>query len=436
MNTMTTSTPTPEARLLRGTRWRLVAWSGGLTLAALVVLGALIYVSVARSLADAAQTELERQATGLAPLEVVRGTVVGGGSVALPADGPSIGVTFLGPASGSLTIVIEPDGRVVGGPGIVDALGLPNEDGVAAARAGATDVREVQVAGRSVRILTRPVDTALGTFIIQVLQDLGEEERALSALRSVLLLGGLAVLVAAVALGWLYSGRALIPIRESMRKQREFAADAGHELRTPLAVVKASVEDLRRRSGADLDADGSLDEIDRQADRLTELVDELLVFARMQSGTLELERRPLRLDEAVVAVTERLERLARDAGVAMQADLSPTTVTGDRRRLEQLIGVVIDNAIRHSPRGGSVRVGLAQVGDAVELTVEDTGPGIPADELDRVFDRYYRARTARPGGVGLGLAIARWIADGHGGRITAENRGEGGARFVLRLPPI
>ena len=426
-----TPTPTPEARLLRDARWRLVAWSGGLTLAALLVLGGLIYVSVARSLADAAQAELERQASGVATPEVVRGTLIRGGGVALPADGPSVGVTFLGPASGSLTIVIEPNGTVVG-PRIVETLGLPNEAGVMVARAGETDVREAEVADRSVRILTRPLETPAGTFIVQVLQDLGEEQRALAALRSVLLLGGFAVLVAAVGLGWLYAGRALVPIRESMRRQREFAADAGHELRTPLAVVKASVEDLRRSDA--VAAEGSLDEIDRQADRLTELVDELLIFARMQSGTLELERQPLRLDEAVATVTQRLDRLARDAGVAIRADLSPTTVTGDRRRLEQLIGVILDNAIRHSPRGATVRVQLARVRHAVELTVDDAGPGIPADELERVFDRYYRARTARPGGVGLGLAIARWIAEGHGGQIQAINRDEGGARFVLRLP--
>jgi signal transduction histidine kinase len=432
-----TSAPAPaESRLLRGTRWRLVAWSGGLTLAVMLVLGGLIYASVARSLAVAAEDELEHRAIEVAPRILVQGGsgLEGGGPVSLPLEGPSLGVSFLGTASGSLALVIEPNGEVVGTPGLVSALGLPDEDGVAAAREGVTDVRERTVAGRDVRILSWPMETPIGTFVVQVLQDLASEQRALATLRTVLLLGGFGVLVAALVLGWLYAGRALVPIRESMRRQREFAADAGHELRTPLAVVKAAVEDARRRPTAAGEAGGPLDEIDGQADRLAELVDELLVFARMQAGTLELDRAPVRLDEAVVAVTERLGRLAREAEVTLAADVEPTTITGDRRRLEQLIGVLLDNAIRHSPRGATVVIGLDRTEAGVELTVEDAGPGIAPDELERVFDRYYRARTAAAGGVGLGLAIARWIAEGHGGSITAMNRPAGGARFAVKLP--
>jgi two-component system sensor histidine kinase CiaH len=194
------------------------------------------------------------------------------------------------------------------------------------------------------------------------------------------------------------------------------------------------VEEARRQPTTVGVAGGPLDEIDLQADRLTELVDELLVFARMQAGTLELERVPLRMDEAVVAVVERLGPLARTAGVEVNAEVAPITVAGDRRRLEQLVGVLLDNAIRHSPRDGKVAVGLRTSAAGIELAVEDRGPGIPAEELERVFDRYYRARTATAGGVGLGLAIAHWITEGHGGSITAQNRDGGGAQFVVRLP--
>ncbi|MDQ4034970.1 MAG: HAMP domain-containing histidine kinase, partial [Chloroflexota bacterium] len=343
-------------------------------------------------------------------------------------------VSLFGPSSGSLALIVAPGGQVSGIPGpVVTTLGLPNEEGVAAAQAGGTDVREAEVAGRRVRILSLPVETELGTFVVQILQDLAAEERALDVLRTVLLVGGLAVLTAALILGWLYAGRALVPIRESMRRQREFAADAGHELRTPLSVVKAAVEDARRSPGGGRVA-GSLDEIDRQADRLTELVDELLVFARMEAGTIELERGPVCLDEAVVASTERLTPLARAAEVTLETSPMPVTVIGDRRRLEQLVGILLDNAIRHSPAGATVRIGLEEADARAVLTVDDAGPGIPEDELSRVFDRFYRARTATDGGVGLGLAIARWVTDGHGGSIRAEGRPDGGARFVVDLP--
>ena len=431
---MTTAPASAESRLLRGTRWRLVAWSSGLTLGALLVLGGLIYASVAGSLASEARADLERRAVEMSPVILVRGRLDAGEQIAIPIEGPGVGVSFLGTASGSLAVVVTPNDQVTGVPGLADALGLPDEGGVAAARTGMTDVREGEVAGRDVRILSHPVETPAGLYVIQVLQDLASEQQALEALRTVLLLGGFGVLAVALLLGWLYAGRALVPIRESMRRQREFAADAGHELRTPLAVVKAAVEDARRRPSAAGEAGGPLDEIDSQADRLTELVDELLVFARMQAGTLELERLPVRLDEAVVAVTERLGRLAREADVTLSADLVPTAIVGDRRRLEQLVGVLLDNAIRHSPRGGAMRIALEQSQAGVVLTVEDSGPGMALDELERVFERYYRARTASAGGIGLGLAIARWIAEGHGGRIHAENRPSGGARFVVSLP--
>ena len=432
---MTAPPATDESRLLRGTRWRLAAWSGGLTLAVLLVVGGLIYLSVSRSLEADAQAELERRAVEVAPIIAMRGgPVEAAGPISIPLEGPTVGISFLGTASGSLAFVVEPDGKVVGLQGVVESLGLPNQEGLAVARTGQTDIRAAAVAGRAARILSQPVETSVGTYVIQVLQDLEAERRALDSLRTTLLLSGLGVLGVALLLGWLYAGRALVPIRESMRRQREFAADAGHELRTPLAIVKAAVTDARRQPTGVAAPGGPLDEIDQQADRLTELVDELLVFARMQAGTLELERALVRFDEAVVAVTERLAPLARRKAVGVRTDVEPMGLEGDRRRLEQLVGILVDNAIRHSPRGSSVLISLRRAAGGVQLIVEDEGPGIAPDEIDRIFDRFYRARTASAGGVGLGLAIARWIAEGHGGTIAAENRATGGARFLVELP--
>ena len=431
---MTSRAPV-EARLLRGTRWRLVAWSGGLTVAVLLVLGALIYLSVAGSLAAQSRAELERRALEVVPIiRMHQGSIVPADPISVPLDGPGVGISFLGTASGSLAFVVDPDGQVLGLQRVVESLGLPVEAGLEGAREGGTDVRESNVADRPVRVLSQPVDTPIGTFVIQVLQDLEAERSALGSLRTILLVGGLGVLAAALMLGWVYAGRALVPIRESMRRQREFAADAGHELRTPLAIVKAAVEDARRQPASVGAQGGPLDVIDRQADRLTELVDELLVFARIQAGTLELDRRPVRLDEAVVAAAERIAPLGRRRGIELEIEVVPADVIGDARRLEQLVAILLDNAIRHSPDGGGVVIRLTQRASGLELSVEDEGPGIPTDELDSLFDRFYRARTATTDGVGLGLAIARWIAEGHGGRIRAENRQKRGARFTVTLP--
>lgn len=423
-----------ETRLLRRTRGRLVAWSGGLTLAVLVVLGPLIYISVARALAEAATADLDQRVGDIVPLVVADA----GGPVespgATPVVGPAIGISFLGPAAGSLALVVEPDGKVAGVGDVSNALGLPDRESLAAARAEGTDVRERQVAGLPVRMLSRAVDTARGTYVVQVVQGLEAELRALETLRAVLVVGGTAVVIAALIVGWVYADRALVPIRDSMRRQREFAADAGHELRTPLTIVKGAVEEARRQPRAVAAPGGPLDEIDIQADRLAELVDELLIFARVQAGTLELEQKPVRLDEVTVETVERFQRFARANSVQLQTDLLPITLLGDPRRLSQLIGVLVDNAIRHSPPGGLVTVSVGQDGGGATIAVNDQGPGIPPHEIGRIFERYYRAQGASAGGLGLGLAIAKWITDGHGGTITATNRPTGGASFRVKFP--
>jgi signal transduction histidine kinase len=242
-------------------------------------------------------------------------------------------------------------------------------------------------------------------------------------------------MAAAVGVGYLYAGRALVPIRESLRRQREFAADASHELRNPLSVVRATVADLERRPDERIgDATADLQEIEAQTDRLTELIDELLLFARAESGAIELAHEQVDLSEAALAATNRLGRLAAQHEATIEAHLAPAEIRGDPRRLEQLAVILVDNAIRHSPEGGVVEVTSQVSGTTAQLVVEDRGPGISPDELDSIFDRFHRSETSRPGGVGLGLAIARWIADRHGGSVRAENRPGGGARFVVSLP--
>jgi signal transduction histidine kinase len=126
--------------------------------------------------------------------------------------------------------------------------------------------------------------------------------------------------------------------------------------------------------------------------------------------------------------------VASDHGVRLELDVATATVQGDPSRLRQLVAILVDNAVRYTPPDGTVRVDVRRDGDRARLVVEDDGPGIRADDLPRVFDRFWRASDAPDGGSGLGLAIAAWIADRHAGSIRAENRTSGGARFVVELP--
>ena len=422
-----------DAALLRRTRLRLLAWSGGLTLVILVALGAALYMAVSGSLAARGTDLLAARADGLVRL------------LQRPGQAPAafvLGPGFGGESSGTLALIVRPDGTLVGPAELQDINGLPVPAGVTAARAGATDVRQIEVSSIPVRVYSVAVTRPDGAYVVQVLGERSSEVQLLSTLLSVLALGGLAALLLALAAGYVYAGRALIPVRASMdrrdaalRRQREFTANASHELRTPLTVVRASVADLRRNRKQPVEKVGeALDDIDAEVSHLTALVDDLLFLARTDSGALVLERTALDLADVAAEAVGQLAPVATQRGVGLEVDPRPAPVAGDALRLRQLVTILADNALAHSPGGTTVAVRIRPEGPDAVLTVEDQGPGIRDEDLPRLFERFWRADNAPAGGTGLGLSIAAWIVDAHGGTISAANRPEGGARFEVRLP--
>jgi two-component system sensor histidine kinase CiaH len=422
-----------DAALLRRTRLRLLAWSGGLTLVILVALGAALYIAVSGSLAARGTDLLASRADGLVRL------------LQRPGQIPAafvLGPGFGGESSGTLALIVRPDDTLVGPAELQDISGLPDPAGVTAARAGATDVRQVEVSSIPVRVYSIAVTRPDGAYVVQVLGERSSEVQLLSTLLSVLALGGLAALLLALAAGYVYAGRALIPVRASMdrrdvalRRQREFTANASHELRTPLTVVRASVADLRRNRKQPVEKVGeALDDIDAEVSHLTALVDDLLFLARTDSGALVLERTPMDLADVAAEAAGQLAPVATEHGVRLEVDPRPTPVAGDALRLRQLVTILADNALAHSPVGTTVGVRIRPEGLDAVLTVEDQGPGIRDEDRPRLFERFWRADNAPAGGTGLGLSIAAWIVDAHGGTISAANRAEGGARFEVRLP--
>jgi len=276
------------------------------------------------------------------------------------------------------------------------------------------------------------VPTTNGSATVMVIGDRTAEVDTLRTMLVVLLGGGLAVLAASIAVGYVYAGRALVPIRESLRRQREFAADASHELRTPLAITRASIAELRRGRDDPATVDRALDDLDAGATRMGLLVDDLLLLARTDADAIDIVTTDTDLALAAAEATEALEAVAAAAGVRLVLDVEPAPVRGDEARLRQLAGILVDNAIRHSPAGGRVTV---RVRPGALLTVDDEGPGIAPEHLDLVFERFWRAPGAPAEGTGLGLAIARWIAERHGGSIHAERRSPGpGSKFEVRVP--
>lgn len=229
-------------------------------------------------------------------------------------------------------------------------------------------------------------------------------------------------------------------IESAFEAQRRFTADASHELRSPLTAMRGEIEVALRREREAAEYRQVLESSLEEVDRLSEMAEDLLALTRADTGVMEPRLRRLDLADAVSRVVGRMGARAEGKGVAIRFE-SDGDATGlfDRDQVERLVWNLVDNAVKFTPPGGSVDVAVEAEGDDVVLRVEDTGPGIPPDDLERIFERFYRSDPARShadatAGTGLGLAIVRAVTEAHGGAVRAANRPGGGTMFIVRLP--
>ena len=323
--------------------------------------------------------------------------------------------------------------------------------------------------------------------LIHVVQGLGDVPAPLASLRlALLLMAPVAILLSAAGGYWL-AARALAPVDRVIRMAREigasslgrrlptpkaqdeigrlvetfnqmiarleasfegmkrFTADASHELRGPLSTMRGAIDVALSRPRAAEEYRQSLASVGEDVDRLRCIAEDLLVLARADGGRIGIERAPVRLDVVAAEVVESFQPVAAERGVSLWARCeTPVLVLGDERWLHQLAFNLVDNAVKFSIAGkgssglASVSIEATERDGAGILSVADTGPGIPEQALPRIFERFYRADDARTyqgrEGVGLGLSIAAWVAEAHGGRISAANRPGGGSLFSVSLP--
>ena len=219
--------------------------------------------------------------------------------------------------------------------------------------------------------------------------------------------------------------------------RRDFVANVSHELRTPLTVIRGYVEALQDDPGS-ASSGQFLDTIARQSARMERLVADLLHLARLDAHQEPLETAPCDLGALCAAVVADLTPpiAAKDQRVTIDIGDEAATVTADQAKLHDVLRNLVENANNYTPSGSDIRIATSAAPGHVAITVSDSGPGIPLDDLSRVFERFYRVdkSRSRPGGTGLGLAIVKHLVELHGGTVRAENRAEGGARFVVTLP--
>jgi two-component system, OmpR family, sensor kinase len=233
----------------------------------------------------------------------------------------------------------------------------------------------------------------------------------------------------------------LARLEQSFASLHRFTADASHELKTPLMVLRAGVERALIHPGTPSEILQSLDETLAQINQMTEMVENLLTLARADEGRAPLAVEENDLREVVADVAETAGMLGENAGVTAEHSMpsTPVRLAVDRHRIREMLLNMVTNAIKYTPRGGSVALSLEEDDDAVTFTVQDSGIGIAAGDLPHIFERFWRAdparsRTGARPGTGLGLAITKWIAEAHGGSIVAQSRPGRGSVFAVRLP--
>ncbi len=336
--------------------------------------------------------------------------------------------------------------------------------------------------GRSehVRLLSRLVPGPQGPLVVQIAAPLAADDHELGELLTVMLFAGPVALALALGGGYFLAQRSLAPVdrmaaeadqitatrlssrlevlnpgdelgrlgrtlngmitrlERSFEETRRFTADAAHELRTPLAVMRNAAEVALRSPRDPEEYRRVLGDVLEEVERLTRLAEQLLFLCREDAGLVPLVMKMTSLDELAMRVIEHMSVVSDAKGVLLESvELAASAVEADPDHLRRLLFNLLDNAIKFTPSGGTVRVSLEESGGHVRLTVEDSGIGIPEQHISHIFDRFYRvdpARNQETEGTGLGLAICRSIAEAHGGEIRIESEVGRGTRATLLMP--
>lgn len=456
-------------------RIRLTAWYMLLVAITLAAFGGFVYLNLARGLygeVDAGLRTLAQEAARGIDSEdgVLRFQNTDTSSLIVPAPLPALRRW----ENNVIMRLLDEAGNTVDGVGEYAQLPLP--------RRLQTSFSSARIAGEPWRVYTIRIELPPGhsAYVLQVARPLSAVDETLERVAGVLVLGIPLVLFVAALGGVFISGRALGPIDRVTRlareigaeglsrrlnlklpndevgrlastfddmltrleaafeREKQFTQDAAHELRTPLTVMKGTIDVALSRPRHAADYRTTLLEVETQVHRLIHLAEGLLLLAREERTNSKLNVEPLDLAVLVGGLVDQLRPIAQAKGISLRYD-GPSTLPfqGDQDCLIRLFLNLLDNAVKHTPAGGNVTAEVTERDGAIEVAVKDTGPGIPSEHLPHIFERFYRvdkARSRSEGGVGLGLAIAKHIAQLHGGNIRVASTPAKGSVFVVSLP--
>jgi len=458
-------------------RLRLTLWYGSALALILIVFSTVLYVLTARTLRDAVDQSLEETAAAAVRSLEERGFLPLIDEDELLSQFPELA------RIDKFFQIFSPSGTITIRSPNVKQHDVPlSRQALEVAFSGRTIFESAKYPKEPpLRLISVPIVYQKNLlYIVQVGTSMESVDQTLNRLLLVLLVTMPIALAVSLAGGWFMAGRALRPVdaitqaaqriaggdltqrltvpasadeigrltntfndmidrlETSFRQIRQFSSDASHELRTPLTVMKGETELALRRPRDQHDYQVVLESNLEEIDRMTRIVDELLFLSRADMGEVKMERLPVRLETLIEDIHRQASLLGqeRDIQVVLGA-VTPAIVLGDELRLRELFLNLVDNAVKYSKPAGTVDIALAVEQGEARLSVADRGIGIAAEDLPRIFDRFYRTDDARAHtkkGTGLGLAICTWIAESHQGRIDVKSEVGVGSTFTVTLP--
>jgi signal transduction histidine kinase len=428
----------PATALFGRIRWRLTLLFAAVLAALLLASGTLLYFSMRQTLLEPKNAILQNENSELSARWLHDGRLPCVG----PPDAP--GALFRGrpiafvacyDSSGKFLTAIGPSNQ--GTDFLSNSLAQT-------ALASGSSYDEMNAGGylgevRRYAVVVRDPNTQTIIGVVMSGVQIGDTVEALNTLQTLLLIVGALTLAGATIGGYFLAARALDPARLAFARQQGFIADAAHELRTPLTLLRADAEVLLRgRERFEPDDAALLEDIVAETGHLSALSTTMLTLARLDSGAQHHERDVVDLSDVAASVVQRTRALADERGVTLTLGATPPAqVIGDRELLEQAALILVDNAIKYGGAGSSVEVAVAAKDGKQRLVVRDTGPGIAAEHLPHLGERFYRpdkARSRAAGGAGLGLSLARGIMKLHEGELAVENAPGKGTTAILSLP--
>ncbi|MEG6584751.1 sensor histidine kinase [Dendrosporobacter sp. 1207_IL3150] len=251
--------------------------------------------------------------------------------------------------------------------------------------------------------------------------------------------GGILGVISILFAGYFLAKRAMIPIQEAWEKQQQFVSDASHELRSPITGIYSNAELMLRHPDHTVEQESHrVNTIMKESKRMTKLISSLLTLARADANQAELQLETIDISELIEVVVERFKAMEELNNISLTSDIQANIeIMADKDRIHQLLVIILDNAFKYTPAGGTINIACLKQDKQILISVQDSGVGIAPENLPRIFDRFFRedkSRSRDSGGTGLGLAIAKWIVVRHGGRIIVKSELGRGTKVTILIP--